>query len=248
MQWDSPALSAPPRPPSPWGPALLGAVCGALAGLCVTSLHATPTAALFVPVAASTPAVVVLTPSRAALRRTARHAGDIKHMVDFGARDPYDGELATNFAEKNIGGAADTMHVVKIPETARAKVGLLAKRCAPLTDDVLAMTEDEANVARASAGPGVIILKATPTGQLRLRVEWTVAGPEAAAELTRLAQAVVDAEQWPVTLRTEGEMVVAETWTEARGGVTLNDFILAAKLNNMEVAHLLKKRKRRIFA
>lgn len=30
------------------------------------------------------------------------------------------------------------MHVVKIPETARAKVGLLAKRCAPLTDDVLA--------------------------------------------------------------------------------------------------------------
>lgn len=36
------------------------------------------------------------TPSRAALRRTTRHAGEIKHMVDFGARDPYDGELATD--------------------------------------------------------------------------------------------------------------------------------------------------------
>jgi len=168
--------------------------------------------------------------------------------VDIGARDPYDGEIATNFADKAIGGVADTFHVIKIPEAARTKVGLLSKRCEPLTDAVRALTESEATALRTSAGPGVLIVTDHPSGGLRLRLEWTVASPEKGTELMRRAEAMAAAEQWPVSLRQEGEMVVAEVWTAARAGVTPNDFILAAKLNHMDVGDLLKPRKRRIFA
>lgn len=45
------------------------------------------------------------------------------NMIDFGARDPFEGELATGFTDRPLG-YADTEHQVKIPDVSHLKTSI----------------------------------------------------------------------------------------------------------------------------
>jgi 4a-hydroxytetrahydrobiopterin dehydratase len=168
----------------------------------------------------------------------------VQHMVDIGARDPYAAELATDFGNRQVGGHADTGHNVKIPET--SVLGLAAREITPLPADAKALDEPAANKLKRAAGPGLIL--EVEGDALRATQQWTTAGAEQSEELSRRLVALGEELGHPLEVRIEGDRVTGVFWTPAVNGLTENDFILAAKVNNADFKDLLKKRKRRVFA
>ena len=82
--------------------------------------------------------------------------------------------------------------------------------------------------------------------------EWKARDAAAAGELVaRLTAAAAEAGHAPASLAADGEAVTARLSTlglAPPGGLSVNDFILAAKLNRVGVADLEKKAKPRFWA
>ena len=135
-------------------------------------------------------------------------------------------------------------HNVKIPET--SVLGLAAREITPLPADAKALDEPAANKLKRAAGPGLIL--EVEGDALRATQQWTTAGAEQSEELSRRLVALGEELGHPLEVRIEGDRVTGVFWTPAVNGLTENDFILAAKVNNADFKDLLKKRKRRVFA
>jgi len=107
---------------------------------------------------------------------------------------------------------------------------LTAKKCAPCEGGVPKLTADEAEALRAA----VPAWQPTADGQ-RIRREWKAKNfAKAMAFLGRVAE-VAEAEQHHPDLHLTGyRMVAVEVWTHAVGGLTENDFILAAKIDQLD--------------
>jgi 4a-hydroxytetrahydrobiopterin dehydratase len=123
-------------------------------------------------------------------------------------------------------------------------IGLKNKRCAP-----------------CEAGAAPALLPEAEVNRLRLqcagwRVEgaalacaWEVRNFAAGLELMRRIGEVAEAEgHHPDLHLTAYKHVAAELTTHAAGGLTENDFIMAAKINQLELGDLLPKRKAKFWA
>jgi 4a-hydroxytetrahydrobiopterin dehydratase len=108
---------------------------------------------------------------------------------------------------------------------------LARKKCLPCEGGVPPATPDEA-CAQLENLPG---WKLTDDGQ-RIRKEWTVKNFLAAmrffAEVARVAE---EDNHHPDLHLTRYRQVAIELWTHAIGGLSENDFILAAKIDQLPV-------------
>ena len=108
---------------------------------------------------------------------------------------------------------------------------LTQKKCVPCEGGVPALTLEEAK-AQLSSTPEWSL---TQDGQ-RIRREWTAKNFMAAIDFFNLVAALAEAEGHHPDLHLVGYRNVAvEIWTHAIGGLSENDFILAAKIDTIPI-------------
>ncbi|KAG7669710.1 hypothetical protein Ndes2437B_g05895 [Nannochloris sp. 'desiccata'] len=166
---------------------------------------------------------------------------------DFGARDPTAGELASNFSEKVLGNY-DTEHIIRPPEAMGEITGLKNKKCLPCEGgNVPKLDETEINRLRLQC-PGWRV-STTADGIQCIACDWKTRNFNTALELMKRIGEVAEAEGHHPDLHLTGfNNVRAEVSTHAVGGLTENDFIVAAKINELEFSDLMPKRKPKFWA
>lgn len=108
---------------------------------------------------------------------------------------------------------------------------LIAKKCVPCEGGVAAFTPDAAQ-AQSQALSG---WRLTHDGR-RIRKEWTVRDFLAGLEFFQRVAALAEEEGHHPDLHLEGyRKVWIEIWTHAIGGLSENDFILAAKIDRLPI-------------
>ncbi|XP_050218567.1 pterin-4-alpha-carbinolamine dehydratase 2, mitochondrial-like [Mercurialis annua] len=118
---------------------------------------------------------------------------------------------------------------------------LAAKKCVPCNaKDMRPMTEESAT-ALVSKVDGWNLVK--EDGKLKLNKSLKVRSFIKGLELFQLVGNVAEAEGHHPDLHLVGwNNVKIEIWTHAVGGLTENDFILAAKINGLKLHDLLKRK------
>ena len=171
-----------------------------------------------------------------------------------GARDPTKGEIHSDFGIKTQG-HADTEHVIKPPESIGEIVGLKNKKCVPCEGgkNVVALSEDEADRLRMQAGAGWRIVKQESndgkSAILSLRTDIVVKNFTRGLELFQRIGEVAEQEGHHPDLHLESwNKVSVVLSTHSVGGLTENDFIMAAKINDIDISDLKKKPKQKFWA
>lgn len=109
---------------------------------------------------------------------------------------------------------------------------LAAKRCAPCEGGVEPYTAEQARQQLAALEGW----RLTHEGR-RIRKDWTVRDFAAAMDFFHRVAELAEAEGHHPDLHLEGyRRVWIELWTHAIGGLSENDFILAAKIDRLPVA------------
>ncbi|XP_010460754.1 PREDICTED: uncharacterized protein LOC104741567 [Camelina sativa] len=119
---------------------------------------------------------------------------------------------------------------------------LLAKKCVPCNaKDLRPMTEQSAlDLLQKVAGWDL----ANDNDTLKLHRSWTVKSFTKGLDFFKRVADVAESEGHHPDLHLVGwNNVKIEIWTHAIGGLTENDFILAAKINELQVEDLLRKKK-----
>ena len=115
--------------------------------------------------------------------------------------------------------------------TAQSVEQLLAKKCVPCEGGVPKLTPAEADAQLAKL-PGWTIVH---NGE-RIRREWVVKNFMAAVRFFNCVADVAEAEGHHPDLHLVGYRNVAiEIWTHSIGGLSENDFILAAKIDELPI-------------
>ncbi len=146
-------------------------------------------------------------------------------------------------------GNYDTNHIIKPPEAMKEIMGLAARACVPGAP----LIADETELNR--------LLKQVPGWRLAdggtnaaggagrtIACDWRASSPEAGAELAARVAAVGAAAGHAPAVRADGAEVRAELTSAAAGGLSENDFVVAAKLNDLPLADLLPKPRVRYWA
>lgn len=108
---------------------------------------------------------------------------------------------------------------------------LTRKRCQPCEGGVLPLSLDQVRDHLAALPHW----KVTADGK-RIRREWRVKNFVTALDFfNRVGRVAEEEDHHPDLHLTDYRQVAVEIWTHALGGLTLNDFILAAKIDVMEV-------------
>jgi 4a-hydroxytetrahydrobiopterin dehydratase len=115
--------------------------------------------------------------------------------------------------------------------SAQSAEQLRAKKCVPCEGGVPKLTPDEAAAQLAKLQGWTI----TPDGE-RIRKEWVVKNFMAAMSFFGQVAEIAETEGHHPDLHLVGYRNVAiEIWTHAIGGLSENDFILAAKIDELPV-------------
>ncbi|PIN23605.1 Pterin carbinolamine dehydratase PCBD/dimerization cofactor of HNF1 [Handroanthus impetiginosus] len=116
---------------------------------------------------------------------------------------------------------------------------LSIKKCVPCSSkDLRPMTEDAANILIQKV-PGWNLVN--EAGTWKLHRSWKVKTFVKGMEFLRLVADVAEAEGHHPDLHLVGwNNVKIDIWTHAVGGLTENDFILAAKINGLNLHNLLR--------
>ncbi|GHP03163.1 hypothetical protein PPROV_000191800 [Pycnococcus provasolii] len=193
--------------------------------------------------------------ARSSQGRSSRHVvragdgGNIDMNIggDIGARDPYAAEVESNFAS-NVLGNADTEHIVKPPEKINEIVGLAIRKCVPCEAGAEPLELTEANKMARQAGVGWAVTE-DAEGKLRVRQKYKLRNFEAGLEMMRRVGEIAEAENHHPDLHLEqwNELTV-EIFTHKIGGLHENDFILAAKIEKIDISDLLPKKKQKFWA
>ena len=164
-----------------------------------------------------------------------------------GARDPFAGEIATNFTENTLGNP-DTDHIMKPPEAIKEIVGLSSKKCIPCEGkDVKAMTESEAELMKKQV-PGWKLAK-DESENLKLKCDWEFKNFVKSLDFFQRIAEIAEAEGHHPDLHLVGwNKVTVEISTHSINGLSENDFILAAKINAIDISDLKKKKKKQFWA
>ncbi|KAL4859169.1 putative pterin-4-alpha-carbinolamine dehydratase [Chlorella vulgaris] len=165
---------------------------------------------------------------------------------NFGARDATAGEIGSNFGDKVLGNY-DTEHVIKPPEAMNDIMGLHSKKCVPCEGGVQALSETDVN-RLGNQCPGWRVGK-NKEGIDCISHQWKVRNFTAGLDLFQRIAVVAEEQGHHPDLHLTGfNTVVAEMTTHAAKGLTENDFIMASKINQIEISDLLPKRKPKFWA
>mmetsp|Transcript_35315 Transcript_35315/g.89394 ORF Transcript_35315/g.89394 Transcript_35315/m.89394 type:complete len:214 (-) Transcript_35315:345-986(-) len=163
---------------------------------------------------------------------------------NFGARDATQGEIESGFGDKQLW-HWNTDHIIKVPQGMKGKIGLLAYKCAPVASLQL-VEEKDMNLMKQQV-PGWRIVAAA-SGKPAIRQDWKLKSGEAAQQLQTMIKDLAQAEGHAPEVTVTGETLSAELTTAALGGLTPNDFIMAAKINDMNIKDLLPPPRKRFWA
>jgi len=167
---------------------------------------------------------------------------------NFGARDPTAGEIESNFTEKVLGNW-DTEHIIKPPDAIKEFTGLTSKKCLPSQSDEVQLLDDrEVNILRGQCAGWRV--QETEKGIKCIASEWKVKNHDSADEMKKRILAIADAENHHPTLEFDDVLltVKAELYTHVKKGLTVNDFIVAAKINELDFSDLEPKKKQKFWA
>eukprot|EP00210_Caulerpa_lentillifera_P005339 g5102.t1 len=167
-------------------------------------------------------------------------------LGDIGARDPFPAELESNFGDKVLG-YSNTDHLIKPPDDMDKILGLKSKRCTPCEGGTPRLTEKEIERLRNQV-PGWQLIK-DDEGMYRIKTEWKVRNFKSGLILFKRISEIAESEKHHPDLHLISyNQVSAELYTHSIGGLSENDFILAAKINELDVSDLLPKRKQQYWA
>ncbi|XP_058104146.1 probable pterin-4-alpha-carbinolamine dehydratase, chloroplastic [Magnolia sinica] len=162
--------------------------------------------------------------------------GDL--LGDFGARDPFPAEIESGFAE-NVLGNVDTEHRILIPNI--LALSLSQQKCTPISASQTPMTEDEAkSLLRKVVGWRLV----ESEGRLRIQCLWRLRDFACGVELiNRIYKVIEDVGHYPNLHLEQPNQVRAELWTASIGGLSMNDFIVAAKIDEIKTSDLVPKKR-----
>lgn len=202
------------------------------------------------PALAARAPVVRTSRSRGALLVTASGPANIEKAMlgdDFGARDPFAGEIESNFGDKVLGNY-DTEHIIKPPEKISEIIGLKSKRCIPCEGGNVQKLEEKEVERLKKQVPGWK-LATDKSGAQVIRCEWKVRNFAAGLQLFQRIAEVAEEQGHHPDLHLEGwNNVYVDLSTHAAGGLTENDFIMASKINELDFTDLQPKKKPKFWA
>ncbi|KAM1004609.1 hypothetical protein ACFX2I_004750 [Malus domestica] len=132
-------------------------------------------------------------------------------------------------------------HIFLILYCFLAALDLLIKKCVSCdSKDMRPMTEQAAKGLITKVDGWNLVSEGDA---LRLKRSWTVKTFTKGLDMLKLVADVAEAEGHHPDLHLVGwNNVTVEIWTHAVGGLTENDFILAAKINRISMQHLLRRK------
>ncbi|KAL8192826.1 hypothetical protein R6Q57_027274 [Mikania cordata] len=158
-------------------------------------------------------------------------------LGDFGARDPFPAEIESNFSDKV--GTFDTEHKILIPNV--AAMSLSQQECTPVSRLKAPMSEDDAkSLLRKVIGWKLV----NENGILKLECLWKLRDFECGVELiNRIFKAVGSTGHFPNIRLEQSNQVKAELWTSSIGGLSMNDFIVASKIDEIKTSDLVPRKR-----
>ncbi|KAK4280011.1 hypothetical protein QN277_011696 [Acacia crassicarpa] len=159
-------------------------------------------------------------------------------LGDFGARDPFPAELESKFGEKVLGNN-DTEHKILIPNL--SALSLAQQECSPVSPLQSPMSEDDAKkLLKKIVGWRLL----NEEGGIKLQCLWKVRDFKCGVELINRILKVTEASGHFPSLHLElPNQVRAELWTASIGGLSMNDFIVAAKIDEIKTSDLAPKKR-----
>ncbi|XP_015877673.3 probable pterin-4-alpha-carbinolamine dehydratase, chloroplastic [Ziziphus jujuba] len=173
------------------------------------------------------------------LRRSRTQAMGAPDLLgDFGARDPFPAELESNFGEKVVGNG-NTEHKILIPNL--PALSLAQQQCQPLSPLQPPLSDDDIqSLLRKVVGWRLI----DEEGGLKLQCLWKLRDYECGIELiNRIYKVAASARHYPNLHLEQPNQVRAELWTSSIGGLSLNDFIVAAKIDEIKTSDLVPRKR-----
>ncbi|PRQ59690.1 putative 4a-hydroxytetrahydrobiopterin dehydratase transcription coactivator Tc-PD family [Rosa chinensis] len=157
---------------------------------------------------------------------------------DFGARDPFPAEIASEFGDKVLG-FQNTEHKILIPTVSASS--LAQQECTPVSPLQAPMLEEDAQeLLRKVLGWRLIVGE----DGLKLQCLWKLRDYQCGVELINRVYKVVEAAgHFPNLHLEQPNQVRAELWTSSVGGLTMNDFIVAAKIDEIKTSDLVPVRR-----
>ncbi|KAA0055083.1 hypothetical protein IC582_022134 [Cucumis melo] len=160
-------------------------------------------------------------------------------LGDFGARDPFPAEIESNFGDKVIG-YSNTEHKILIPN-ARA-LALSQQECVPVSSLQAPMAEDEAKMLLKKVVGWKLVDDGS--GGLKLQCLWKLRDFKCSVELiNRICQVVENVGHFPDLHLEQPNQVRAELWTSSIGGLSMNDYIVAAKIDEIKTSDLAPRKR-----
>ncbi|KAI3720897.1 hypothetical protein L2E82_31895 [Cichorium intybus] len=169
--------------------------------------------------------------------RTKRLALGNDSLGDFGARDPFPAEIETNFSDRV--GLFDTEHRILIPNV--AAMSLAQQECTTISHLQSPISEDDAQqLLRKVIGWRLV----NEDGKLKLQCLWKLRDFECGVELVnRIFKVVKSTGHLPNLHLEPPNQVRAELWTSSIGGLSMNDFIVAAKIDEIKTSDLVPRKR-----
>ncbi|GLJ20579.1 hypothetical protein SUGI_0374750 [Cryptomeria japonica] len=165
-------------------------------------------------------------------------AADI--LGDFGARDPTTAEVESNFGE-NVVGNFGTDHKILVPNV--SALSLAHMTCHPIQSNQPPISRHEATgLLRKVVGWRLNEVD----GGLRLECLWKVKSFAAGIALLQRIGSVAEAANHHPDLHLQGGnsfTVKAQLWTHSIGGLSINDFIVAAKIDQINISDLVPRKR-----
>jgi 4a-hydroxytetrahydrobiopterin dehydratase len=160
-------------------------------------------------------------------------------LGDLGARDPFPAEVESNFADKTLGDT-DTLHRILIPTVSVLSIARL-----PLEQDPAPLSVDDARRLLHKVVGWRLLLDDDEEIPGRLQCTWKVRDEACGQELVaRINAAVQGADRPPFELVFEApNQVRAELSTPSAGGLTVNDYIIAARIDQVQTLDLIPKKR-----
>ncbi|KAF8380628.1 hypothetical protein HHK36_028117 [Tetracentron sinense] len=162
--------------------------------------------------------------------------GDL--LGDFGARDPFPAEIESGFGEKVLG-SGNTEHRILIPNI--SALSLAQQECGPLSPFQPPLSKDDAQkLLRKVVGWRLL----DDEGGLKLQCLWKLRDFKCGVELINRIYRVAEATgHFPNLHLEQSNQVRAELWTASIGGLSMNDFIVAAKIDEIKTSDLVPKKR-----
>lgn len=159
-------------------------------------------------------------------------------LGDFGARDPFPAELESKFGEKVVGNES-TEHRILIPNL--SAISLAQRSCEPVHSSQLPLSKEDAEkLLKKVVGWRLV----ESYEGMKIQCTWRVRDYGCGVELiNRIYGALELSGHHPDLHLEQPNQIRAVLWTTTTGGLSLNDFIVAAKIDLIKTSDLIPKKR-----